>query len=314
MTVVPAVATVSVSAPSRVSVDRPMMGGRVLVHLQDDLPPLLLELAAGRALDRISAWASRLTRFSATSELSRLNADARDEVPVGPTMTAVLDWARVAEARTDDRVDIAMLDARLAAEEGRPANLPARVARRWSLGRTARGAVVRRQPGVRFDLDGVAKGWLADRALALTTARTALVDADGDIAARLAPGAELHVGIADPRSDEELLGTVRLAGGTAGRTFGLATSGTTVHAWWHAGELAHHLVDPSTGRPAVTDLVQATVLAATARDAEVLAKAAIIAGADSALTLLDRPDVLGALLLTTRGEIRATTGMLTWLA
>ena len=291
-----------------------MMGGRVLVHLQDDLPPLLLELAAGRALDRISAWASRLTRFSATSELSRLNADARDEVPVGPTMTAVLDWARVAEARTDDRVDIAMLDARLAAEEGRPANLPARVARRWSLGRTARGAVVRRQPGVRFDLDGVAKGWLADRALALTTARTALVDADGDIAARLAPGAELHVGIADPRSDEELLGTVRLAGGTAGRTFGLATSGTTVHAWWHAGELAHHLVDPSTGRPAVTDLVQATVLAATARDAEVLAKAAIIAGADSALTLLDRPDVLGALLLTTRGEIRATTGMLTWLA
>ncbi len=314
MTVAPAVATVSVSTPSRVSVDRPMMGGRVLVHLQDDLPPLLLELAAGRALDRISAWASRLTRFSATSELSRLNADARDEVPVGPTMTAVLDWARVAEARTDDRVDIAMLDARLAAEEGRPANLPARVARRWSLGRTARGAVVRRQPGVRFDLDGVAKGWLADRALALTTARTALVDADGDIAARLAPGAELHVGIADPRSDEELLGTVRLAGGTAGRTFGLATSGTTVHAWWHAGELAHHLVDPSTGRPAVTDLVQATVLAATARDAEVLAKAAIIAGADSALTLLDRPDVLGALLLTTRGEIRATTGMLTWLA
>ena len=45
-----------------------------------------------------------------------------------------------------------------------------------------------------------------------------------------------------------------------------------------------------------------------------LAKTAVIAGADRAFTLLDRPGVLGVLILTERGEIRATPEMLRWLA
>lgn len=298
---------------ARVTVDRPMMGGRVLVHAQDAVAAPALEADAVRVLDRLAAWASILTRFTDTSELARLNADPRGEVPVGPTLTAVLDWARAAEARTDGLVDIAMLDARLAAEAGEDPALPSRASRRWSLRRSARGAAVVRNPGVRFDLDGVAKGWLADRALELTPGRTALVDADGDISARLAPGDELLVEVADPRPGDAPLATLRLTAGPVWRRVGLATSGTSVHRWQHADTVAHHLIDPATGRPAVTDLVQVSVLAGSARDAEVLAKAALIAGADAAPMLLDRPGVLGALMLTTRGEIRATTGMLEWL-
>ena len=45
--------------------------------------------------------------------------------------------------------------------------------------RGPRASTVRREPGVRFDLDGVAKGWLADRAIAITPGRSALVDALG---------------------------------------------------------------------------------------------------------------------------------------
>ena len=60
--------------------------------------------------------------------------------------------------------------------------------------------------------------------------------------------------------------------------------------------------------------MQATVVASSAREAEVLAKAAVIAGTGRAFGLLDRPGVLGALVLTTRGEIRATPEMLRWLA
>jgi len=60
-------------------------------------------------------------------------------------------------------------------------------------------------------------------------------------------------------------------------------------------------------------VVQATVLAATARAAEVFAKTAIIAGSDRAFGLLDRPGVLGVLLLTERGELRATPGLVRWL-
>ncbi len=87
-----------------------------------------------------------------------------------------------------------------------------------------------------------------------------------------------------------------------------------MHRWERGAETAHHLIDPVTWRPAQTDLVQATVLADTARAAEAFAKAAVLAGSDLAGEILDRPGVHGGLFLTTRGEIRATPGMLLWLA
>lgn len=299
---------------------RPMMGGTLSVHVRASatVPAPTLEREADRALDRLDAWAARLTRFDAASELSRLNASRRGAVPIGPTLTAVLDWARTAESMTDGRVDVAMLDARLAAEAGTAVTPPVAPGRRWSLVRGPRGSVVVREPGVRLDLDGVAKGWLADRTLDLVLARvpghTALVDGDGDVAAWVAAGDELLVGVNDPAAEDDNLAIIRLAAGDRPCRFGLATSGTSVHRWEHGAETAHHLIDPVTWRPAQSDVIQATVLADTTRAAEAFAKAAVLAGSDLAAEILDRPGVLGGLLLTTRGEIRATPGMLTWLA
>lgn len=293
---------------------RPMMGGRVAVMTMDDTDPGAREREVVRVLDRIEAWAGRLTRFSPDSELMRLNADAAPLVPAGPTLTAVLDWARIAEGMTDGLVDVSLLDDRLAAETGFDPAGPRGASRRWSLRRHARGAEVEREPGVRFDLDGVAKGWLADRALAITPGRSALVDGDGDIAIRVAPGDTWAVGIGDPREPGTLLGALGLGpDGDVTREWGIATSGTSVHRWAHGGGDAHHLIDPRTRRPAATDVVQATVLAASALAAEVFAKAAVIAGSDRAFGLLDRPGVLGVLLLTERGELRATPGLVRWL-
>ncbi len=296
--------------PVPAGASRRMMGGEVSVHATGDAGSAALEAV----LDRIEAWASRLTRFDPSSELTRLNAASSDRVRVGPTLTAVLDWARGAEGITDGLVDVAMLDARLAAEAGTEVAPPLSASRRWSLDRGPRASTVRREPGVRFDLDGVAKGWLADRALALAPGRSALVDADGDIALRLAPGDAWGIGVADPREGAALLGVLQLAAERTPRRLGVATSGTSVHRWAHTAGPAHHLIDPRTWRPAATDVAQATVVAGTAREAEVLAKTAVIAGSDRAFRLLDRPGVLGVLLLTVRGEVRATPEMLRWLA
>ncbi len=307
---------------ARVVADRSMLGGHVTVAVRGDHGDPVAAQDAEATLDRIAAWAGRLTRFDDRSELCRLNA-AGDRAAIGPTLTEVLDWARLAEDRTDGLVDVSMLDARLAAEHGAAAgpaiSPPAHgtgARRRWSLSRVARGAIVHREPGVRFDLDGVAKGWLADRALALVSraGRSALVDADGDIGITAAADDTWDIGIADPRSDDALLAVVRLTGGDAGRSFGVATSGTSVHRWTRRHGVTHHLIDPRTGRPAATDVVQATVLAATARDAEAYAKVAVVAGSVDAFRRLDRPGVLGVLLLTDRGEIRATPEMTRWLA
>jgi FAD:protein FMN transferase len=319
---VPAIVHALAPAPEPVTRERatvaataPMMGGRVSVHLFDAVDPAGLEPAAGRVLRRLAAWAARLTRFTETSELSRLNAAPGALVPVGPTLTAALDWARSAEGQTGGLVDAALLDARMAAETGTRPGGPLPASSRWSLDRHARGAVVRREPGLRFDLDGVAKGWLADRALAIAPGRSALVDGDGDIAVRVAPGDDWTIGVADPRSSDGQLAVIRLAAedGTT-HHWGVATSGTTVHRWSRGGVAAHHLIDPRTLRPAETDVVQATVVAATAREAEAYAKVAVILGSDGAFAALDRPGVEGLLLLTERGDVRATPGLLRWLA
>ena len=303
----------SLVASRTAQASRPMMGGRVLVRIEAGRNA---GYSAGRLLDRIEAWASRLTRFEARSELSRLNADPGEHVPVGPTLAAVLDWAREAESVTDGIVDVAMLDARLAAEVGVATAPPIAAGRRWSLARGARGSIVHRPAGLRFDLDGVAKGWLADRALALTHGGTCLVDADGDIALRVEAGDELLLGVTDPRSSEATLAALRLAAAADGgaRRFGVATSGTSVHRWAHGSETAHHLIDPATWRPATTDLVQVTVVADSARLAEAYAKAAVIVGAGNAPRFAARPGVYGLLLLTADGDVHATTGMLRWLA
>jgi len=62
---------------------------------------------------------------------------------------------------------------------------------------------------------------------------------------------------------------------------------TSIHRWQMAdGRASHHLIDRRTGRPADTDVVQATVIAPTAREAEMIAKSAVILGARRAYSFL----------------------------
>jgi thiamine biosynthesis lipoprotein len=278
------------------------MGGSLTIRIEaGDRDVAEATAAAALVARRIDAWAARLTRFTEASELSRLNAVPCDTVAVRPTLGAVLRWGADAERRTTGIVDVALLDARLAAEFGPPptpeaapehaAAQPGQRAR-WTVSQGARGAVVHRRVGLRFDLDGVAKGWIADRALALLDAwPAAVIDADGDIALACSPKTAWHVAIEDP-FDPDATSLAALRMGAAGRwreRFGIATSGTTVHRWTlQSGRPRHHLIDPRTGSPAVTDLVQATVAAPSAAEAELLAKATVILGSHAGASLLER--------------------------
>jgi thiamine biosynthesis lipoprotein len=239
-------------------------------------------------------------------------------VPVGPTLGAALDWGREIGRQTGSLIDVAMLAERLAAEQDRADPTTAATERAWSLEGSRRpGWTVRRQPGLGFDLDGVGKGWLADRALRLLDRHPgALVEADGDLAIRVAPGDRWEIGVADPREPGEHLAIFVVDAARAGarRVLGLATSGTSVHRWDRGGVSSHHLIDPRTGRPATTDVVQATVLAASAAEAEAWAKCAVLAGAADGLGILERAGVSGAVLLLADGRAVALPRTMEWLA
>jgi thiamine biosynthesis lipoprotein len=111
---------------------------------------------------------------------------------------------------------------------------------------------------VRLDLNGVVKGIAVDRAASLL-AGDGFVAAGGDVATRGA----VDVGVTG--------GAVRVRGG-------LATSGVTRRRWLRAGSVVHHLIDPTTGAPAVSPWLEVTVCGATCLAADVAAKAAFLLG------------------------------------
>lgn len=310
------------------------MGGRleVRVALGATRQAALVDRDLRLVTDRVERWAGRLTRFAPSSELSHLNAlPDQARTPVGPTLGAVLDWAERAAVQLPGLVDITLLRERLAAETGRvdpalathgdPADGPIPEGSMpptasWHLRRGRRGGTVFRQGTVRFDLDGVAKGWIADRALAsLGAYPSVLVDADGDMAVRVGPGTRWRIGIAAPHGDAPDLGCIEVDGDSHQEVLGIATSGVTVHRWTgRDGPVRHHLIDPGTRSPAVTDVLQATVIARSARFAEVAAKAAVIAGSDRALAFLECTEVHGVILALDTGEVVATPRTVEWLA
>ena len=290
------------------------MGGRLGIHVAHaagdaDAAARDARLVAGR----VRAWSRILTRHDPTSPLMRLNADPRVTVPVRPTLAAALPLGRRAGESTGGLVDATRLAERLAAESGTPQPAGssratmAEVASRLDAGEP-RSSTVTRSPGTSFDLDGVGKGWLADRALRLLDRYPgAVVDADGDIAVHIAPGDPWEIGVEDPRGPADLLAVIVLTAepdgpGRGRRTWGVATSGTSVHRF---GPHTHHLIDPRTGRPAVTDVVQATVLASGAAAAEAFAKSAVILGSAAGLDFLDRAGVAGAIVLHEDGRALA---------
>jgi thiamine biosynthesis lipoprotein len=301
-----------------VSVATTAMGGRLVVHLAAAAEERRARHDAERVLSRINRWADRLSRHLDTSELSALNANPRGVVTVGPTLGIVLRAGLDAVDESGGLVDITLLDARLAAEALADAPSPGAAPRDWSIALgPRRTAVVHRSPGVRYDLGGVAKGWLADRGLDLLSAwPSAVIDADGDLAVRCAPGQLWAVALDDPRTDGATLAIFHLSAPHIGQPvrWGVATSGTSVHRWRHGDRVHHHLIDPRTSAPAITDVAQATVVCGSALRAEVLAKTAVIAGSVDGMALLERAGVQGAVILTERGETLALPQTLALLA
>ena len=160
------------------------------------------------------------------------------------------------------------------------------------------------EPGVGIDLGGIGKGRAADLAvgdLLHAGADGACVDLGGDVrvAGRPADGEDGWViGVADPAADNDVADlAIRLADGA------VATSTRCRRRWVSGGRPAHHLIDPGTGRSAAGDLDTVTVVAADAGWAEVIAKAALIAGSVDGADLVVRSGV-AALFRGADGELR----------
>ena len=168
------------------------------------------------------------------------------------------------------------------------------------------GGHVRLPEGGALTLDGIAKGYVVDRAVAALAAAGAervMVDAGGDIASGGAGvGKEPWVvAIQDPIRQERSAGRVRLAGEA------VATSGDYMQAFTQ-DRRHHHILDPRTGRsPERTSSV--SVVAATAMDADALSTALLVLGPDAGLALLARVPGAEGLVIDKDGTRHPSDGM-----
>lgn len=248
--------------------------------------------AAATARRRLEEWHRQFSRFEPGSELSRLNADPNQTVSVSPMMRRVVEAGLKGARVTDGLVDPTLLPEIKRAgyeshfdQDGLPlavalALVPARAPGRprrdagWRRVRVdRRSGTVARPPGVAIDPGGIAKGVFADELAALLAGFGAfVVDCAGDLRLGGTLGLPRDVHVASP-FDESVLHTFTLSAG------GIATSGIGKRSWLGPdGHPAHHLLDPGSGRPAFTGIVQVTALAPTTTEAEVLSKAALLHG------------------------------------
>ena len=269
------------------------MGTQILVLVDGSEDAARLAGAVDRVRDTFERLERRCSRFRADSELTRVNRRAGRPTRVSPELAELVSHALAAARRTEGRFDPAVLDAVVGAgydrdfdevlAGARVALRPPRPCGRWREVRLE-GDRLELPEGVGLDLGGLAKGWTVDRAAEAALAaglRWVLVNAGGDL--RLlgeAPPEGIPVGVEDSEDPSAEVLRLHLTAGA------LATSSITRRAW---GPGLHHLIDPRTGAPAASGVLQATVWAPTCAEAEVAAKDALLRGETA---LGDVPGVL----------------------
>jgi thiamine biosynthesis lipoprotein len=154
-----------------------------------------------------------------------------------------------------------------------------------------------------WDLNGIVKGWAAQRAAELLVSRGLhdfCINAGGDVVAagHPEPGRPWMVGVRSPESAETMLAVFALSDRS------IATSG--------AYERGNHIVDGRTGRKA-TGLTSVSVIAADLTTADVLATTVYAMGEDGVGWAAERYDC-GVLAVTDSGRLIDGGDARRWLA
>lgn len=300
-------------------IDFDAMGCEMAVFLDNETPE------AARQLDQVpgwfETWEQSLSRFRADSELNRINAVSGLGMEVSSTMRSAL-AAALAAARWSDGLVVPNILKSLERAgydrtfEALPTPCNDRLfsfpvtgwdldnedaANAWrAIQLDEQRSMVHIPDGMKLDLGGSAKGWAADQAMRrLEKWGPVLVDAGGDIAISgpTVNGNLWVVGVSDPLRMQEELAQLSLP------RCGVATSGIDYRRWMKDGQWKHHIIDPRTGAPAVTDLISVTVVAPDVLMAETAAKVAMILGSFAGQAWIEKDPALAALLVLQDGRV-----------
>ena len=159
-------------------------------------------------------------------------------------------------------------------------------------------------PDAALDVGGIAKGWIADelgKYLQHEGFENFLINLGGNVLAHghNAKGKPWTIGITNPFPDQSENVVVRCTGES------VVTSGTYERCFQKNGVLMHHILDPQTGFPVVTDAVGATIVCEKSIDAEGFSTTALALGVEGGLAFCKaQPEIISAIFIDVRGNVR----------
>lgn len=280
-----------------------------------DVASISLPETVQLAETRIRELEALLSRFRPDSELSQLNRNPGRWLDVHPDTLEILLLAQQAFARTSGFFNPclgAVLEhigysvsfeqlTHLATNNVLVYELPVLAPRHCPFVIDERTTRVCLEPGNKFDLGGIAKGWIVSQAAKIL--RQAgytqfLCNAGGDmVCAGMDKDHPWCVAIANPHDLNQGLLNLDLV------ETAIATSGSYRRNWVHDGKQVHHIIDPFFGRPTTSDVISCSVIHTDIVQAEVLAKVGLLLGAAEGQSWLHKQHVPGWLIVKDSGEV-----------
>ncbi len=272
------------------------------------------EKAMGHAFEEIDRLTGLMNRFDEATAVAQLNSEGflKDDPPeVAEVVAKALDYYRLSHGNFDISVKpiVDLFKKNLAERKTAvPSNTELENALRLvgSDNIELKGSAIRlKKPGVGITLDGIAKGYIVDRAskiLADHQVKDHLVNAGGDIRTMVSRQdmKPWTVAIQDPQKKRQYPDTIHMTDGA------IATSGN-YEVYFDQEKMFHHIVNPKTGlSPEMNTSV--SVLADTAMDADALSTSVFVMKPAVGARFIDSVFGCECLVMAKGGKIFKTSG------
>lgn len=162
--------------------------------------------------------------------------------------------------------------------------------------------------GQMIDLGGIAKGYAADRVIKLyleNGIKSAFINIGGNVLTlgSKPDGSPWHIGLQDPaKSRGQYIGVMSVANQA------VVTSGDYVRFFEEDGVRYHHILNPFTGYPVISDIISVTIIAKNSIEADGLATPVYTLGLEAGMELVNRLKDTEAIFITKDRKIVLTEG------
>lgn len=167
---------------------------------------------------------------------------------------------------------------------------------------------VKLKNGAQIDLGGIGKGYAADKVTEImhnNGVSRAIISLSGNVyvLGEKASGVKWSVGIADPDKKQDYICSIEESDKT------VVTSGDYERFFEQNGVRYHHIFDPKTGYPAVTDLRSVTIVTENSAMADAYSTALFIMGYDKAMEFYKAQGGFEAVFVTKDKKVKVTNGL-----